>query len=101
MQVNNFPQLFEWCYQHMALVGYPALAIAAWRMSKWVAGATTTAQTAVDQINKMSTEHFPAMKKSLENQDELLRSVDGSLKTMVSGQVQFSAAKPVRRKRRK
>lgn len=101
MEVNNFAQLFEWGYQHMMLVGWPAIFWASWKASKWFTQATTTVDKAVTQIDKMSEDHFPAMKESLRTQDTVLKSVDESLKTLVQSNMQFSAARPVRRKRRK
>lgn len=101
MQAHDFASIFEWCYAHLALVGYTAVAVFVWKARGWFMAVTTTAQTAVDQIHRMSDEHFPAMKESLRTQDGVLKSVDESLKTLVQGQVQFSTAQPVRRKRKK
>lgn len=101
MQANNWMQAFEFVYQHLALVGYGTFGYFVWRVSRTFTRVSDTAEKAVKQIDTMSTEHFPAMKTSLESQDRVLTSMDGSLKTLVQGQVQFVTAKPVRRRSRK
>jgi hypothetical protein len=49
----------------------------------------------------LTTNHFPHVVDSLQNQDTLLKSVDDSLKTLVQGQTQFVTPQPVRRKGKK
>jgi hypothetical protein len=78
---NNLPP-FEWAYQHMALVGWPTVCYCAWRLSRYVDRVTRQAVKTVSQIDKMATNCFPTMQRSLENQDGLLHSMDKSLKTI-------------------
>ena len=40
------------------------------------------AETAIAQINLLATNHFPHMEQSLARQDELMHSIDVSLKTI-------------------
>lgn len=87
LAANDFASVFEWCYQHLALVGYTAVCIAAWRGRGLYADITQIASKMVGQIDSMATNHFPHMEESLKNQDKLLGSVDESLKTIVKGNV--------------
>jgi hypothetical protein len=82
MQVNNFPELFEWCYQHMGLIGWPALICFAWKASAYFSVARDQIVKTVTQIDTMATNHFPHMAESLKTQDGLLHSMDVSLKTI-------------------
>lgn len=97
----NAVTTFEWCYQHLGLIGWPTLFLLAWRTSGWFASVKSSASKAVEQVDKMATDYFPAMRDSLKTQDHALTSVDSSLKTLVQNQVQFATAQPARRKRKK
>lgn len=100
MSVNNFPELFEWCYQHLALVGYSAVVVFVWKSRGVWTDIHTTVKKTVSQIDTLATNHFPHMQKSLQNQDGLLKSVDTHLKTLVEGQASFiTPRRPVRRRR--
>ncbi len=81
-QIANNPSPFEWAFQHLALVGWPAICYAAWKISKYVERLTRQASLTVGQIDKMATNCFPTMQESLQKQDALLHSVDASLKTI-------------------
>ena len=95
---------FQWAYDHMMLIGWPLIVITVWRASKWVTEITAVATKAVTQIDKMATDHFPTMCTSLQKQDELLHSVDTSLKTIAQRTqpaVMVATAQPVDRRRRR
>jgi hypothetical protein len=83
MQMVNNLQMIEWVTQHLQLIGWPALCIAAWKVSGYVKTVTDQATKTVGQIDKMATNCFPTMQTSLQNQDGLLHSMDESLKQMV------------------
>ena len=82
MEASNFPQLFEWCYSHLGLVGWPALMVFAWKASAWFTTLAEQATKTVGQIDKMATNCFPTMEASLKTQDGLLHSMDASLRTI-------------------
>lgn len=79
----NWGQLFEWCYQHVGVIGYPSIALFVWKASGWFNETKAQVFKTIGQIDHLSTNHFPHMQASLEKQDKLLESVDISLKTMV------------------
>lgn len=92
---------FQWAYDHMMLIGWPLIVITVWRASKWVTEITTVATKAVTQVDKMATDHFPTMCTSLQKQDELLHSVDTSLKTIAQRAAMVAIAQPLDRRRRR
>jgi len=103
MPINN-AEVFEYVYGHLMVVGWPAIIWFAWRASKIVTGITTVATKAVDQVDKMATEHFPKMCESLQKQDGLLHSMDTSLKTIAEKSqpmTMVAMAQPVDRRRRR
>jgi hypothetical protein len=83
MDVSSGIVTFEWAYQHLGLVGWPALIGIAWKASAWFSEITASAAKTVEQIDKMAVNCIPTIQKSLGTQDELLHSIDASLKTMV------------------
>jgi hypothetical protein len=96
--------MFQWCYDHMMLVAWPTIIIVVWRASKWITEITAVATKAVTQVDKMATEHFPTMCTSLQKQDELLHSMDTSLKTIAQRSqpvTMIATAQPVDRRRRR
>ena len=100
---NIGPQL-EWLFQHASLIAWPTVCVLAWRFSRWLTSTTLIATKAVAQIDTMASDHFPAMKASLEKQDTYLHSVDESLKTMVekiSAPPMFVTAQKAARKRKR
>jgi len=74
---------FEWVSQHLQLIGWPLLVIAAWKVSAVFERLSIQAVKTVSQIDTMATNCFPTMQRSLQNQDTLLHNIDGSLKTLV------------------
>ena len=76
---SNLPPM-EWAFQHLQVIGWPTLLLLAWRVSKYFERVTSTATKTVQQIDKMATNCFPTMQASLQNQDNLLHSVNESLK---------------------
>jgi hypothetical protein len=102
MTVNN-AELFEYAYQHLMVIGWPAIIYFAWRASKFVTEITAVATKAVSQVDKMASEHFPAMCGSLQKQDGLLHSMDNSLKTIAERSqpvTMVAMAQPADRRRR-
>jgi len=86
--------VFEWIAQHLQIIGWPALCIFVYKLSGYVKGVTDQAAKTVNQIDKMATNCFPTMQSSLLKQDDLLHSMDASLKTMVE-----NTNKPIRKKK--
>lgn len=74
---------WEWAATHLQLIGWPTLCFLAWKVSGYFQKALHQITKTVEQIDTMSTNHFPHMEASLANQDNLLHSVDASLKTLV------------------
>jgi hypothetical protein len=71
----------------------------AWKASAWFTSATEQIRKTVGQVDLLATNHLPHMEASLKTQDQLLHSVDQSLKTMVERMPeQARAAKASRRK---
>ena len=69
-----------WIIEHLSAVGWPALVYCAWQGSKYVDRLGRQAVKTIDQIDTLSTNHFPHMQKSLENQDALLLTMDANIK---------------------
>lgn len=82
-QATNLPP-FEWAYQHMMLIGWPALVLFAWKASKWFEKLSEQVTKTVGQINSMATNHFPHMEESLIKQDGLLTSIDKNIERMAN-----------------
>ena len=81
---NNLTPL-EWVSQHIQLVGWPTLIYATWRVTRFFTIVETRVLSAEEHITTLATNHFPHMEASLQNQDNLLKSMDGSLKTLADG----------------
>ena len=73
---------FEYFTQHIQAIAWPAIFIVIWRVSKYVERFSNQATKTVGQIDKMSENCFPTMQASLQKQDDLLHSMDASLKTI-------------------
>ena len=104
MMVPSIGEMFEYAYQHLMVIGWPAIIYFAWRASKFVTEITAVATKAVTQVDKMASEHFPAMCTSLGKQDGLLHSMDNSLKTIAKRTQQaamVATAQPADRRKRK
>lgn len=82
-------EVFDWLYAHLGLIGWPTLFVGVWKVSKWVNEVHQQFTKTVDQIDTLATNHFPHFETSLQKQDQLLESVDGSLKTLVERQSPF------------
>lgn len=80
---NSF-DVIKWAADRFSILGWSALIIGTWRISTWFSKAMAKSETAVAQVNKLATEHFPAIKESLSKQDGYLKSMDDNLKTMVA-----------------
>ena len=80
---SNGLAIFEFIYAHLGVIGWPALCIGVWKVSKWVTEVHTQVTKTVDQIDMLSVNHFPHIQESLQKQDKLLESVDDSLKVLV------------------
>jgi hypothetical protein len=78
---------FEWVAQHIQLIGWPTLIYATWRVTRFFTIVETRVLSAEEHITKMATNCFPTMESSLRNQDTLLQSMDGSLKTLADGRL--------------
>ncbi len=78
----NNPTPFEWIYQHMMLIGWPTICYGIWRVTRFVDQTTHKATKAVQQIDKMATNCFPTMQRSLETQDILLTNIDRNIEKM-------------------
>src|ERR1700675_3906655 len=92
-------QVFEWCYQHIGLIIWPLCIRYGWKFMALLISAKETAAKAVEQVDKMATDHFPAMRTSLATQDKALESAAQSLSTLVQNQMQFSTAQPAKRRK--
>ena len=98
-QAPNLPP-FEWVSQHLQVIGWPTLCYAVWRVTRFFTLVEHRVLNAEAHIEKMSTNCFPTMQASLQNQDTLLKSMDGSLKKMVDGEGCLMRT-PTPRKRRR
>jgi hypothetical protein len=78
--VENSP--LEYVFQHLQVVGWPAICWCAWKVSKYFERVTSQASKTIGQIDLMATNHFPHMEASLGKQDDLMHSMDTSLKTI-------------------
>lgn len=90
-------EAFEWLYSHLGLIGWPTLCVGVWKVSKWVNEVHQQFTKTVDQVDKMSTNCLPTISISMQKQDTLLESMDGSLKTLVERQ----SPTPVKRRSKK
>ena len=86
---------FEYLYQHMNIIAYPGVGVFLWKASQWFTETKSVIVKTVDQIDTLSTNHFPHMEKSLTTQDGLLHEMNESLKNIAK------TACPLGKKRRK
>jgi hypothetical protein len=94
---NNLPP-YEWIFQHLQVIGWPTLCYAVWRVTRFFTIVEGRVLNAEDHVVNMATNHFPHMEASLQNQDVLLKSMDGSLKAIAN---QTDGFRPSPRKRRR
>lgn len=101
IQAVNNPSPLVWCIEHLSAVGWPAIVFIAWKVSGYFKGLTDQANKTVAQVDKMATNCFPTMQASLLKQDDLLHSMDGSLKILADGRTsddRISSRKSAKRK---
>jgi hypothetical protein len=74
--VSN-PTPFEWASQHLHLIAWPTLvffaAKASWTIGKFFQQTKFQVEKTINQIDTMSTNHFPHMEKALLNMDKNIR----------------------------
>lgn len=80
---SNLPPL-EWAFQHLQVVGWPALCVIAWKVSGAFTRFVDKLDKTVTQIDTMASNHFPHMEDSLKNQDVLMHSMNENLKVIAS-----------------
>lgn len=66
-----------WAVEHLHI---PAIVYGIWKASAIFKDLSGRALKVEDNINTLSTNHFPHMEASLANQDVLMKSMDSSLK---------------------
>ena len=75
---SNLPP-FEWAYQHIGLVSWPAICFAIWKVTRYIDRVTAIAVKTISQIDTLATNHMPHMEASLSKQDALLVDMAHSL----------------------
>ena len=80
--MNPTLSVLEWLATNFHVFGWIALITFLWKVFSFVKNLGARASTVETQISTMSTNCFPTMQKSLLNQDQLLHSIDSSLKTI-------------------
>jgi hypothetical protein len=80
--LTNNPTPLVWAIEHLSAIGWPVIVYFAWKVGGYFRQTSEQISKTVGQINSMATNHFPHMEASLQNQDALLHSMDGSLKTI-------------------
>lgn len=98
MMLENNVNTFEWIWQHAQILTPTAVIYATWRITRFFTTIETRFLTAEEHVTKMATNCFPTMQTSLQNQDTLLKSMDGHLKTLATGEISRTT-RPRRRKR--
>jgi hypothetical protein len=88
-------QNFEWVFQHLQVIGWPVLVAGLWKLIKFLNKLEMQFTKTIGQIDTLSTNHFPHMQESLQNQDRLMKSMDESLKLIAN---QTSKIKTPRKK---
>ena len=71
---NNLPP-FEWAYQHVGLVSWPAICYALWKVTRYIDRLAAIATKTITQIDTLATNHMPHMEASLGTQGRM--SFDG------------------------
>lgn len=83
-QLTNNPTPLVWVLEHLSAVGWPAIVYFAWKVGGYFRQTSEQVSKTITQIDTLATNHMPHMEASLRNQDELLHSMDGSLKTIAN-----------------
>jgi hypothetical protein len=78
----------KWIAERFSIIGWTALIGGVWKISMWVNKTVAKAEKATEQVDKLATEHFPAIKDSLSKQDGYLKSIAENMETL-AGSVQF------------
>jgi hypothetical protein len=73
---------FQWALQHAQLLQWPTVAVVVYYFAKYLEHAKTVALKAADQINQLSTNHFPHMEASLTRQDGYLANIDKNIERL-------------------
>jgi hypothetical protein len=71
-----------WALEHISVIGWPALCVGIWRVSRFLTKAEVRVINAETALIKMSTNCMPTMQRSLQNQDRLMGEMNNSLKTL-------------------
>lgn len=102
MDTNSTPRTILWIADHFNIIMWPTIVGLAWKASSWVTGLHAQATKTVEQINALAENHFPHIQESLNTQDGLLKSMDNSLKIMVTRMPEQAkaASMPARRMKR-
>jgi hypothetical protein len=96
---SNLPP-YEWIFQHLQVIGWPTLCYAVWRVTRFFTLVEGRVLNAEEHLMKMSTNCFPTMQSSLQNQDGLLQSMDKSLRTLANGRISDDRTpRPLRKKK--
>jgi hypothetical protein len=80
---NVLPPL-QWALEHVSAIGWPVIVYCAWKVAGYFKSTAIQAEKTIGQIDTMATNHFPHMQASLERQDNLLHSMDQSLKSIAT-----------------
>jgi hypothetical protein len=81
LQTSNSSPL-TWAVEHVSAIGWPALCYFAWKVATYFSKASEQMNKTIGQIDKMSLNCFPTMQASLQNQDNMLHSINENLKTI-------------------
>jgi hypothetical protein len=76
--------LLAFLASYIHVIGWGALMAAAWKLSRLFTRAEMRVLKSEAAIEKMSTNCFPTMQKSLQNQDVLLHTMNESLKIIAA-----------------
>lgn len=63
------PSPFEWVSQHIHMLGWGTVVVAAWKIASFFAEAKQRVLKTEHQIESMATNHFPHMEASLKTID--------------------------------
>lgn len=77
---------WEWAASHLQLIGWPAIVLIAWKVGRAFTEVQNHFNTAVGQIDKMATNHFPHMEQSLAKQDIYLENIDKNIARLADKQ---------------
>jgi hypothetical protein len=81
-QVAQTQSPFEWASQHIHVIGWGTVVMAAWKISTFFSAAKAQVTKTVGQIDVLSTNHMPHMGASLARQDLLLTNIDKNIERL-------------------